>query len=116
MKLWYKNAAEIDLHVFVDHYRNAFRELYRDTGLWNESLIVAAYELSALKLYDNISGAIEEQLSQKKVLGRKAIAGNWFEVHISVGGRLAIVYYTEDKRENVRWVESISIDRKPIIF
>src|SRR3989344_2402105 len=48
--------------------------------------------------------------------GRKSLTQGWYEVDLQVGCRLVVVYYSEDMRGNVRWVESISVDRKPIIF
>lgn len=52
MRLRYKNSARVDLQSFVDHYEEAFRELYRDSGLWNESNIIKGYQKNAAKLYD----------------------------------------------------------------
>ena len=116
MKLRYKKAARIDLESFVNHYEEAFRQLYSDTGLWNEDFIIAGYERSAAKLYDNIEEAIRTRLHEPIVVGWKPITKNWFEVYISVGTRLVIVHYSEDRKGGIRWIESISIDRKPIIF
>jgi len=116
MELRYKNAAQIDLQTFVDHYEEAFRELYRDSGLWNEASIIEGYQKTALTLYDTIADAIDAHLAPLKVFGRKRIVRNWYEVDFYVGSRLVIVHYSEDRKRNVRWVESISIDRKPIIF
>jgi len=118
MELRYKTSARIDLQSFVDHYEEAFRELYRDSGLWNHAsiMIMQGYEQSALILYDNIAHAIDSRLEASKVFGRKRLSRNWYEIDFYVGSRLVIVYYSEDRKEDTRWVESISIDRKPIIF
>lgn len=116
MELRYKNAAQIDLQAFVDHYEEAFRELYRDSGLWNEANIIEGYRKNALMLYDAIAGAVDTHLGPAKVLGRKRLTHNWYEVDFYVGSRLIIVHYSEDLKRNTRWVESIAIDRKPIIF
>jgi len=116
MKLQYKSPARIDLQSFVDHYEEAFRELYRDSGLWNESNIIEGYQKSATRLYDSIADAIDARLTESRVLGRKRLARNWYEVDFHVGSRLVIVYYSEDRKAGVRWVEPITIDRKPIIF
>lgn len=116
MKLQYRNSARIDLESFVDHYEEAFRELYRDSGLWNEANIIDGYKKSARNLYDDIADAIDGRLVKPKIMGRKAISHNWFEIHFYVGSRLLIVYFSEDKIGSIRWVETILIDRKPIIF
>ena len=116
MELRYKSAARVDLQAFIDHYEEAFRELYRDTGLWNESSIVSGYQKNAALLYSRIADAIDEHLVEAKVLGRKHLARNWYEIDFYVGSRLVVVYYSEDLQRDVRWIESISINRKPIIF
>lgn len=116
MELRFKNSASVELESFIDRYRGAFRELYSDTGLWNESLIIAGYEENAWILYRAIRGSITDHLTRQPVMSRKRVAKDWYEVHISVEDRHIIVLYSEDKRENTRWVESISIGRKPIIF
>jgi len=116
MKLRYRNAARIDLESFINHYREAFRTLYSDTGLWNEDLIIEGYERSALQLYDAINAAIRLRIGKNKVIGRKQVTSNWFEAHVSAASRTIFVLYSEEKTTNTRWVESISIDRKPIIF
>ncbi len=116
MKLRYKNSARIDLESFVDHYEEAFRELYRDSGLWNEQNIIEGYKRNAIKVYDDIANAIDIRLAESKVLGRKSLPYKWYEVSLYVGSRLVVVYYSEDQKEDTRFVESISINRKPIIF
>ena len=116
MELRYKDSAQVDLQSFVDRYEEAVRELYRDSGLWNESSIIEGYERSAARLYDGIADAIDARLAMSKVLGRKHLAPSWYEIDFYVGSRLVIVYYSEDRKANIRWVESISVDRKPIIF
>jgi len=116
MELWYKRSARIDLESFVDHYEEAFRELYRDTGLRNESAIIDGYQKNAVRLYDTIANAIDARLVETRVLGRKRLPYNWNEVSFYVGSRLVVVHYSEDKKLKLRWVEAISIDRKPIVF
>ncbi|PIR83578.1 hypothetical protein COU18_02745 [Candidatus Kaiserbacteria bacterium CG10_big_fil_rev_8_21_14_0_10_51_14] len=116
MELQYRNAARIDLQSFVDRYEEAFRELYRDSGLWNETNIIEGYRKNALILYDAIADAVDTRLATVKVLGRKYLTHNWYEVDFYVGTRLVIVHYSEDRKQDTRWVESVSIDRKPIIF
>ena len=116
MKLRYRNVARIDLESFVNHYNEGFRVLYSGTGMWNEDLIIASYERRAMELYDAIDDAIRARLSGQKIMGRKQVTNEWFEAYISVGARTIFVLYSEDMQENTRWVESISIGRKPIIF
>ena len=58
---------------------------------------------------------IERRLSMKTVLGRKENE-HWYELTFYVGSRLITVYYTTDKIDGSRTVETVGIERKPIIF
>ena len=116
MELRFKESAFADVNSFVFHYEKAFLELYRDSGLLNEEIILESVRGNAKRLFAEIYDAIEKYLGRGHVLGRKKARDGWHELSFQVGSRLVIVYYSEDKREGVRWVQSISIDRKPIIF
>lgn len=115
MRLLFEEQAVSELKNFIRHYEEAFFELYRDSGVWNEGLIIESYRESAKKLYTAVLREIENRLAHQKVLGRKT-AGEWRELLFHVGERLVIVRYSENLKQNVRWIESITIDRKPIIF
>ena len=58
---------------------------------------------------------IEKHLSAKAVFGRKE-GQRWHELTFYVGSRLITVYYTTDKIDGSRTVETVGIERKPIIF
>lgn len=115
IKLQIKEQALNDLKRFIHQYEEAFFELYNDSGVWNEELIIESYRESAQKLYSTILEEIEHRLKPNKVLGRKTLSDSQ-ELFFHVGDRLIIVYYSEDIKKKTRYVESISIDRKPIIF
>jgi len=51
MELRYSEQALADLRQFIRYYEEAFFELYRDSGVWNEELIIQSYRESAQKLY-----------------------------------------------------------------
>ena len=113
IKIKFKPQALAELKSFIRHYEEAFYELYKDSGIWSENFIIAGYMESAKKLYLAILQQIESRLSARRVLGRKEF-GLWFELNFYIGNRLVIVYYSQGKA--TRFIESISIDRKPIIF
>ena len=115
IKLRFKSQALSELKSFIRHYEEAFYELYRDTGIWSEDLIIQTYQESARKLYLQILQEIENKLGKRQVLGRKSF-GLWQELDFYVGNRLIIVYYSQDLKNKARLIESIAIDRKPIIF
>jgi len=116
MRLRYRNAARIELESFVNHYKEGFRTLYSGTGLWNEDMIIASYEHRAMELYDTIDDTICARLNGRTVIGRKQMTDNWFAVTVSAGARQIFVLYSEEKKASIRWIESVSVDRKPIIF
>lgn len=115
LKLRFKSQALSELQSFIRNYEEAFYELYKDTGIWSEDLIIQTYQESARKLYLQILQEIESKLGKKQVLGHKAL-GSWQELDFHVGDRLIIVYYSQDLKNKIRFVESIAIDKKPIIF
>ena len=89
--------------------------MYQDSGIWSEDTIIENIRQSARKLFGDIFVNIEMQLTRSRVLGRKESSRGWYELVFHVGTRLVIVYYSEEDK-NTRWIEAISIDRKPIIF
>jgi len=96
-------------------YEEGFFVLYKDSGIWAEDAIIHHYHQSARKLSDKIFSEIEGRIKGKKVLGRKQM-GRWQELFFYVDERLVIIYFFDDVENQIRWVESVGIDRKPIIF
>src|SRR3989344_3920329 len=87
IKLLFEEQAVSELQNFIRHYEEAFFELYRDSGVWNEDLIIESYRESAKKLYGAILQEIEFRLMKQKVLGRKQLR-EWKELSFRVGMRL----------------------------
>lgn len=115
LKVRFKSQALSELKSFIRNYEEAFYELYKDTGIWSEDLIIQIYKESARKLYLQILQEIENKLGKKQVLGCKSL-GSWQEFYFYVGNRLIIIYYSQNLKNKTRIIESIAIDRKPIIF
>ncbi|TAL49761.1 hypothetical protein EPN81_04855 [Patescibacteria group bacterium] len=115
LNVFYSEAAISAMTGFIRAYEEAFYELYRDSGLETEKIIIENYRLSAKKLSEHIFSEIEQHLGTSKVLGRKERT-RWHEFSFYVGSRLITVYYTQNDANGSRMVESIGIERKPIIF
>jgi len=111
----FTQRAIMEIDAFIHSYEEAFFSLYRDSGLLAEDPIVEIYHNTALELQRNIMFGIRERLRVRKVLGRK-VFGEYCQVLLHVGDRLVIVDYTENLKNNLRRVLTVSIDRKPIIF
>ncbi|MDO8482483.1 MAG: hypothetical protein Q7S86_01530 [bacterium] len=109
----FRDVAIIQLSSFLDAYEKSFVQLFNDSGIWSEEIIVEQYKNSAKNIYDSIFEGILLKLSGDKVLGRKKQKKDLFEIKFYVGSRLIIVYYSEN---NERIVETINIGRKLIPF
>ena len=116
MELRYRELARANVSSFVFHYEEAILSLYRDTGIWSEDFMLRGVAENANQLFGDIFDTVERQLNPNVILGRKKLRSNMYELSFYLGSRLVVVYYSEDKQKKVRWVESISINRKPIIF
>lgn len=116
MELRFREAAYTDVRYFVMRYEEVWRSTYRDTGIWSEDFFLEGIHASGNKLFDIIYDTVGKHLSQKVVIGRKKIRQDVYEVQFRIEERRLFVLYFEDKLSNTRWVESISIGRKPIIF
>jgi len=44
LKLRFRSRALLELKSFIRHYEEAFYELYKDTGIWSEDLIIQTYQ------------------------------------------------------------------------
>ena len=115
IELKFSPEASLELQTFIRHYEQSFFELYSDSGVWNEELIIQSYRESAQKLYLTILQEIQNRLGRPKVLGRKQ-SFYFYELDFFVGERLIIVHYAESKNHKIRFVKAIAINRKPIIF
>lgn len=111
----FSEKAIAELQLFVRNYEASFLKLYEDTGLQNEHLIKNLYIKSAEEIDITIRSIVLEKLSKNQVLGRKKYGG-MLEIDFYVGSRLIIVLFSDDKESDTRWIESIFIDKKPIIF
>lgn len=115
LEIRFSELALAEMKRFIQLYEEGFFILYKDSGIWAVDAIIEQYRQSAKQLNDKIFSEIEHKLKNKKVLGRKE-TNQWQELTFYVGDRLIVIYFTDDTRNSIRWVESVGIDRKPIIF
>ena len=115
LEIRFTQKAIIDVEIFIRNYEGFFLQLYSDSGIWSEYAIKDMYSKSANELRESIIGGISEKLNKKKILGRKE-SKLMTEIDFYIGSRLIIVIFSEDHAKSVRQIESIFIDRKPIIF
>lgn len=115
LKVVFSELAQLSIKEFVSFYKEAYFELYKDSGIWSEDLIVNQYIQSAMVQSAKIIDDIHDKLSIKSVLGRKKHE-IYFEVNFYCNDRLIVVYYRDDIKLKTRFVEFIGINNKPIIF
>ena len=111
MEVRFAAAAWLAIDLYVLHYEDSFVELFRDSGLWNEEMILAGYRDSASMLFQKLYEEIEERLSGTSVLGRQKAGKNLQRLVITVGDRVVVLHYSENKKNKARYVETISIHR-----
>ena len=115
MELRYRSTALDDFDAYVRWYEKVYLDLYSDTGLKDELKIIQEHKDRAAHLKVEILRAVHDHLVEEPVLGRKK-RGKLHELCFFVEGRFVVVYYRDVLKMRVRWIESVSIDRKPIIF
>jgi len=115
LEIRFSELAIAEMKRFIQLYEEGFFILYKDSGIWAVDAIIDNYRQSAKRINEKIFSEIEYKLKNKKVLGRKE-NNKWNELSFYVDERLIMVYFSEDKKNKIRWIESIGIDRKPIIF
>jgi hypothetical protein len=75
-------------------------------------LIVEEYKKKSVKLNEDIYYWIQDKLLGKKVLGHKINEEKEFECIIFAWNYMLILWYIEDDKANIRYVENISFHRK----
>ena len=111
----FSETAVEEIVTYVDTYRRGYRELFFDTGIWSEKIIIEQYELAAQLLFDSLFSSIQQLLSPATVLGRSQ-SDKRLECHFHLGDRLIILTYSENAKKKERTVVRININRKSILF
>jgi len=115
LEIRFSELALAEMKRFIQLYEEGFFILYKDSGIWAVDAIIDNYRQSAKRISEKIFSEIEQKLKNEKVLGRKENT-KWHELSFYADERLVVVYFSDDRENKIRWIESIGIDRKPIIF
>ena len=92
------------IDIFIRSYEDGFIELYEDSGIWSEDLILANYHAAALELYRTIKVKMIGTLMQPTIFGTKR-HGNFFEVAFMAQKRLVTVLYRDLPKESLRIID-----------
>ena len=115
MKVYFTDKAIADIQNFIRASEEAFAILFTDSGIWAEEMIIQSYLATTQEFKKKLFLEIARQLEPAKVLGRRDL-GEWKQLVFHAGTRLIIVYYSENLKRSIRQIETVGIDRKPLIF
>ncbi len=95
-------------------YRDAFINLYDDTGLWDAEIVIKEQyikwaDILRISLYD----AIKNSLSLEKLFGYSYNATeDIYQITTVLGSRRLFLSYKEEKEPKIRIITNIEIFRK----
>ena len=104
--------VHISIKSFINSYRNTFLELFSDTGIFDETLIREHYIKSSESFQIEIFNLIEDHLKTEVVFWRKKISDNLFESISQVWNYRLFLQYSEDTKNQIRYLESIELHKK----
>lgn len=106
--------AKKTVENYVITYRDAFLDLYTDTGLWYaETIIKEQYLIGADTLRAVLHESISKRLQADTILGYSYNEKeDIYLVTTSVGKRRVFLEYTENAKQKTRVLKDISIVRK----
>ena len=99
------------LYNFLKSYRDVFKKLYSDTWIPNEHLLFQTYVESSDKIEEEIIDKIENYLQEKVIWYR--LYETWEKsIKIFLKSFMLEVYFEEDEKEKIRFIEKILINKK----
>ncbi len=101
----FNTRVELIIERYINAYRLKFGELYSDTGIWSESIILDRYEAEAKSRKNDIIATIIAKLSCETVIGHSGSG----TVVVRWKSKYFFIEYREMKEENIRLVEDIVI-------
>lgn len=106
MELRYKRGALDEFEAYLRWYEEVFTDLFFDTGIKDELRIIQEHKDRAVHLKVEIIRAVHDALSADPVIGRKK-KGKFYELGFFVERRFVLVCYNDDRKNNIRWIESL---------
>ena len=115
MKVFFTDKAISEIQNLIRFAEESFIELFSDSGIWAEQAIIQSYLANTSEFKRKLFLNIEQRLKSNKVLGRK-LRSSLQELIFHINNRIVIIYFSEDVKRKIRIVETVAIDRKPLIF
>ena len=111
-KIIIEERAEKQLDIFVNSYKNIYRNLFFDSWIFSEKIIIQNYENTGDEFVDVILGYIQKNISSNIVLWRKINSENSYSLIFTERSFLIIIDYTEDIETKTRFIENIIFTKK----
>ena len=108
----YSEQAYLSIDNFVNWYKKYFISLYTDTWIDDENIIINNYIEVWNKLHNNIKSKIEHSLNENKILWIHIDDKNNKYIVLNLDNIRIFVYYIEDIKQNIRYLESIIFYKK----
>ena len=99
------------INIFLEWYKNSFKKLYTDTWIENEYLLHQWYIKNARKIKNEVKIETEKTLEQEIIWYK--LYKNWEKsIKIFLKSFMLEVYFEEDEKEKIRFIEKIKINKK----
>ena len=100
------------LKSFISSYKRLFLNIYTDTGIFDESIILKNYTKLSRNLDRDIRDWAKNILLWKIILWRQKIDEITDSISFSVWNYLVVIHYTEDSKLQEREITNISFYKK----
>ncbi len=96
---------------FTERFLSKYIDLFSDTGIENEILIQNNYIEASSNLHRDILTKVDEIFSSE-ILPKRVWESGKLSCVVFVGNFRLFIDYTEDKEEQIRYIENIKFSRK----
>jgi len=110
--LIYQLKAENKIKWFIKFYKNIFINMFFDTGLFYEDIIVRNYIEISEKFYNEIIDSIDLFFEEEKIFWYKKLENKNFQVSLIVENFRLFIEYSEDNQDKIRFIENIEFHKK----
>lgn len=104
--------ASYKLDNFINSYFKVSIDLFTDCWITNWNIIKDNYIKKSDDFKSNIYENFNKHLSLENILPKKKSRWNHLSTVISLKNWNLLIYYTEDKKEGIRFIEDIKFNRR----
>ena len=108
----FSENAYSKLDSFIDSFKSNFIKIYTDTWIFDEKLICDSY----IELWDRFNDLIVDKINEifieNTILWISETEAKLLFITILVNNFRLFIYYTEDKKSKIRFIENIEFYRR----